>query len=189
MENKENSSENLERLLKLLLSGLLALFDTHFYARVVSKNVLKDVILFFITTLNDKSLEKFEGSELSVQIVNRLLLRVITNSNKTHCLGACIKLLQDLSENSNTSPALLKLVMKCMWKLTHLLPDFISEVNLEAVLLDIHTFYKILPTAFWKAKEDRGPQQTVKALLATLCKLRSSQVCYEYLSSFFPVFH
>jgi hypothetical protein len=176
LENKENSPENLERLLKLLLSGLLTLFDTQCYARVVSRNVLKDVILFFVNTLNDKALEKFEESDLSIQCVNRLLLRVITNSDKTNCLGACIKLLQDLSENSNTSPALLKLVMKCIWKLTHLLPDFINEVKLESVVLDIHTFYKVLPASFWKVRSDRVPQQTVKALLQTLCKLRATQV-------------
>ena len=175
-ENKENSTENLERLLKLLLSGMLTLFDTQFYARVVSRNVLKDVILFFVNTLNDKVLEKFEESELSIQCVNRLLLRVITNSDKTSCLGASIKLLQDLSENSNTSPALLKLVMKCIWKLTHLLPDYISEVKLEVVLVDIHTFYKVLPASFWKARAERVPQQTIKALLQTLCKLRGNQV-------------
>ena len=177
-ENKENSTENLERLLKLLLSGMLTLFDTQFYARVVSRNVLKDVILFFVNTLNDKVLEKFEESELSIQCVNRLLLRVITNSDKTSCLGASIKLLQDLSENSNTSPALLKLVMKCIWKLTHLLPDYISEVKLEVVLVDIHTFYKVLPASFWKAKAERVPQQTIKALLQTLCK----SVSYTHLT-------
>ena len=176
LENKENSQENLERLLKLLLSGLLTLFDTQCYARVVSRNVLKDVILFFVNTLNDKALEKFDESDLSIQCVNRLLLRVITNSDKTNCLSACIKLLQDLSENSNTSPTLLKLVMKCIWKLTHLLPDFINEVKLESVVLDIHTFYKVLPASFWKLRSDRVPQQTVKALLQTLCKLRASQV-------------
>ena len=176
MENKENSTDNLERLLKLLLGGMLTLFDTQCYARVVSRNVLKDVILFFVNTLNDKVLERFEEAELSVQCVNRLLLRVITNTDKTACLGACIKLLQDLSENSNTSPALLKLVMKCIWKLTHLLPDFISEVKLDSVLLDIHTFYKVLPASFWKVRGDRVPQQTIKALLQTLCKLRAAQV-------------
>ena len=69
-----------------------------------------------------------------------------------------------------------KLVMKCIWKLTHLLPDYISEVKLEVVLVDIHTFYKVLPASFWKAKAERVPQQTIKALLQTLCKLRGNQV-------------
>ena len=175
-ENQENDHENLERLLKLLLSGMLSLFDAHCYASVVSRNVLKDIILFFVNALNDKVLEKFEESDLSIQCVNRLLLRVITNSDKTSCLGACIKLLQELCENSNSSQTLLKLVMKCIWKLTHLLPDYINEVKLDMILLDIHTFYKVLPTAFWKARGDRVPQQTMKALLQTLCKLRGNEV-------------
>jgi len=66
--------------------------------------------------------------------------------------------------------------MKCIWKLTHLLPDYISEVKLEVVLVDIHTFYKVLPASFWKAKAERVPQQTIKALLQTLCKLRGNQL-------------
>lgn len=178
MENTENSEENLQRLLKLILSGMMSLFDAQCYARIVSRNVLKDIILYFVNTLNDKVLEEFEDSELSIQCVNRLLLRVITNTDKTNCLGACIKLLQELCENSNSSQTLLKLVMKCVWKLTHLLPDFINEVKLDSLLLDIHTFYKVLPVSFWKARSDRVPQQTVKALLQTLCKLRGNEVSY-----------
>lgn len=176
IENTDNSQENLDRLLKLLLSGMLTLFDAQCYAHVVSRNVLKDIILFFVNALNEKALEKFDESELSIQCVNRLLLRVITNSDKTNCLGACIKLLQELCENPNSSQTLLKLVMKCIWKLTHLLPDFINEVKLDSILLDIHTFYKVLPVGFWKNRSDRVPQQTVKALLQTLCKLRGNEV-------------
>lgn len=176
IENKQNSSDDLERVLKLLLSGMLALFDAQCYASLVSRNVLRDVILYFITVLNDKVLEKFEEPELSIQCVNRLLLRVITNSDKTSCLGACVKLLQELSENLNTSATLIKLVMKCIWKLTHLLPEFIAEVKLDSVVLDIHNFYKVLPASFWRNRSDRVPQQTVKALLQTLCKLRGDEL-------------
>ena len=174
--NKENSPEEIERLLKLLLSGMLALFDAPCYASVVSRNVLKDVILYFTTLISDKTLEKFEESEMSIQCVNRLLLRVITNSDKTSCLGACIKLLQELSENTNSSPTLLKLVMKCCWKSTHLLPDYINEVKLNVLLDDIHQFFRVLPASFWKLRSDRVPQQTMKALLQTLCKLRGNEV-------------
>ncbi|XP_047135598.1 cytoskeleton-associated protein 5 isoform X1 [Hydra vulgaris] len=172
---KENSEEH-ERLLKLLLSGMLSLFDAQCYAGVVSYNVLKDVILYFISVLNDKLLMNFQEPDLSIQCVNRLLLRVITNSNKTSCLCSCIKLLQDMSENENTSTSLIKLVMKCIWKLTHLLPDFINEVRLPAVLLSIHTFYSVLPPSLWRIRTDRVPQQTVKALLQTLCKLRGPEL-------------
>ena len=174
--SKENSSEEIERLLKLLLSGMLALFDAPCYASVVSRNVLKDVILYFTTLISDKTLEKFEKSDMSIQCVNRLLLRVITNSDKTSCLGACIKLLQELSENTNSSPTLLKLVMKCCWKSTHLLPDYINEVKLNILLDDIHQFFRVLPASFWKLRSDRVPQQTMKALLQTLCKLRGNEV-------------
>ena len=176
VQNPKDNSEEHERLLKLLLSGMLSLFDAQCYAGVVSYNVLKDVILYFITVLNDKLLMNFQEPDLSIQCVNRLLLRVITNSNKTSCLCSCVKLLQDMSENENTSTSLIKLVMKCIWKLTHLLPDFVNEVRLPTVLLSIHTFYTVLPPSLWRARTDRVPQQTVKALLQTLCKLRGPEV-------------
>ena len=67
--------------------------------------------------------------QASIQCVNKLLLRVITNSDKTNCLGGTIKLLQELSENVSTAPSIMKLLMKCIWKLTHLLPDYINEVR------------------------------------------------------------
>ena len=176
VENKENSKEDVERLLKHLLSGMLVLFDAKCYSTVVSRNVIKDVISFFITVLSDKIFQKFDETDYSTQCVNKLLLRVITNTDKTNCFGACIKLLQDLSENINTPPSLMRLLMKCVWKLTHLLPDSINDVNLNAILVDIHTFYKVLPPSFWKTRTDRVPQQTMKALLQTLCKLRGNEL-------------
>jgi len=176
LENKDKDMEELERLLKLLISGISAVFDAPCYACVVSRNVLKDVVFYFTTALNEKILEKFTDSELSVLCVNRLLLKLITNTHKTSCMSACIKLLQELSENTNSSPALIKLVCKCIWKLTHLLPEFINEVQLNVITIEIHNFFKILPSSFWKARTDRIPQQSLKALLQTLCKLRSDEL-------------
>lgn len=176
IDNRENSKEDIERLLKLLLSGMLTLFDAKCYSTVVSRSVLKDVIYFFITVLSDKIFEKFEEAEVPTQCVNKLLLRVITNSDKTNCFGGCIKLLQDLSENINTPASVMRLLMKCVWKLTHLLPDFINDVNLRVLIIDIHMFFKVLPPSFWQMRTERLPQQTMKALLQTLCKLRGSEL-------------
>ncbi|XP_065658210.1 cytoskeleton-associated protein 5-like [Hydra vulgaris] len=53
-QNPKDNTEEHEKLLKLLLSGMLLLFDAQCYAGVVSYNVLKDAILYFITVLNDK---------------------------------------------------------------------------------------------------------------------------------------
>ena len=66
MENSDNSREDVERLLKLLLSGMLVLFDTTCYSAVVSRNVLKDVIYFFISVLSDKQLDKLNENSREV---------------------------------------------------------------------------------------------------------------------------
>ena len=79
---------------------MLVLFNEKCYSTVVSRNVLKDLIYFFITVLNDKVLERFGQPDCPIKCVNLLLLRVITNTNKTNSFGACIRLLQEVTNPS-----------------------------------------------------------------------------------------
>lgn len=55
------------------------------------------------------------------------------------------------------------------------MPDFVNELKLDVLVLDLHNFCKALPPSVWKNR-DRAPLQTIKTILTTLEKLRSDLV-------------
>ena len=85
LESKENSQEEIIRLLKYLLNGLMITFTTESLAVAVSKNVLKDVSHFLLNCMYDSKLNALEDSDLVIKTNNIIMLKIIQHSDHTSC--------------------------------------------------------------------------------------------------------
>ena len=85
MENDESSQEEIIRLLKILLGGMMTTFTTKSLASAVSKNVLKDVSLFLLNCMFDSKLKQLEDCEVVLKTINIMMLKIIHNSDHTAC--------------------------------------------------------------------------------------------------------
>ena len=65
---------------------------------------------------------------------------------------------------------------QCLWKVVRSLPKNISEVKVDQILLDIHTFLLTHPDQMWKNRADDTPLRTIKTVLYTLGKLKKHEV-------------
>ena len=74
-------------------------------------------------------------------------------------------------------------LFQCLWKVVRNLPKTISEVKVDQILLDIHTFLLTHPHQMWKNRADDTPLRTIKTVLYTLGKLKKQEVSYVNLSS------
>ena len=77
------------------------------------------------------------------------------------------------------------LSFQCLWKVVRNLPKTISEVKVDQILLDIHTFLLTHPDQMWKNRADDTPLRTIKTILYTLGKLKKQEVCRYNLTSYF----
>jgi len=175
LESTEHSREEVIRLLKYLLNGIVISFTTPSLAKAVSKDVLKDVAGFLLTTTHDSKLTSLEECDTVIKTINILMLKIIQHSDHTSCFWALIKLLMDGIEQ-NQPQKILDLHMKCLWKLARFVPDIIQDLNVDAVLLDIHIFLKKYPSSYWKTKEDQRPMTTITVFLRTLMKLLGAEL-------------
>lgn len=175
MENDESSQEEIIRLLKILLGGMMTTFTTKSLASAVSKNVLKDVSLFLLNCMFDSKLKQLEDCEVVLKTINIMMLKIIHNSDHTACFWALIKLLMDGIEQE-TQQKILDLHLKCLWKLVRLLPDIIKDIRVEAVLLDIHIFLKQYPSSYWQERTDKRPMETIRVVLRTFLRLLGSKI-------------
>ena len=74
-------------------------------------------------------------------------------------------------------------LFQCLWKVVRNLPKTISEVKVDQILLDIHTFLLTHPHQMWKNRADDTPLRTIKTVLYTLGKLKKQEVSNVNLSS------
>ena len=65
---------------------------------------------------------------------------------------------------------------QCLWKVVRSLPKTISDVKVDQILLDIHTFLLTHPDQMWKNRADDTPLRTIKTVLYTLGKLKKQEV-------------
>jgi len=68
------------------------------------------------------------------------------------------------------------LFRQCLWKVVRSLPKNISDVKVDQILLDIHTFLLTHPDQMWKNRADDTPLRTIKTVLYTLGKLKKQEV-------------
>lgn len=74
-------------------------------------------------------------------------------------------------------------LFQCLWKVVRNLPKTISDVKVDQILVDIHTFLLTHPHQMWKNRADDTPLRTIKTVLYTLGKLKKQEVSNVNLSS------
>ncbi|XP_063227944.1 protein mini spindles [Bacillus rossius redtenbacheri] len=158
---------------------LLSFFNNEQLARKVSRDVLKDLVEELITILVEERMEKLDFSEQAIRVINLTVVRAIEKSDHTNATCALITLLHE-AVGSRSSTRFLDLAMKCLWKVIKLLPKWDGEVQYDAVLYEIHRFFKEYPPAMWKKQSSDTPLRTLKTILHTLVKMKGDKI-YGYL--------
>ncbi|XP_022781710.1 cytoskeleton-associated protein 5-like [Stylophora pistillata] len=183
IESNQQPEATVLRLINCLTDTMLGVFSSPALARAVSRSSLKQLMQVLITVLSDDRLAALEDGPQILRAINVLMVKVIEMSDQTYVLGSlikllqdCLKLLQESAGNSLSSPKFLELVMKCLWKVVRNLPKTISEVKVDQILLDIHTFLLTHPDQMWKNRADDTPLRTIKTILYTLGKLKKQEI-------------
>lgn len=69
----------------------------------------------------------------------------------------------------------INLVMKCLWRVIKLMPDWLDELDYDSIFLEVHTFMKDYPISYWKNRQDT-PLRTVKTILHSCVKFKGGSV-------------
>lgn len=83
--------------------------------------------------------------------VNQVLLVLLNGSDPTSLSTALIKMLHDYVGNTTTtgqsphSDKFLELTMKFLWRMSKFMERYISDLNVDTILLESHNFFKSYP--------------------------------------------
>uniref|UniRef100_A0A673Z5G9 Cytoskeleton associated protein 5 n=1 Tax=Salmo trutta TaxID=8032 RepID=A0A673Z5G9_SALTR len=182
--------EDIFKLYSCAIGNMLTLFGVARLAREASMGVLKDLVQGLVTVLLDPRIEESQEGQQLIRSVNMLLRRVFEASDQTNILSALLVLLQDSLLSSAGSPKFSELIMKCLWRLIKFLPDTISSLTLDKILLDVHNFMKLFPKDRLRQLKTDMPHRTLQTLLHTLCRLAGPTVGthtirFPFASSYF----
>uniref|UniRef100_A0A8C7NJC5 TOG domain-containing protein n=1 Tax=Oncorhynchus mykiss TaxID=8022 RepID=A0A8C7NJC5_ONCMY len=163
--------EDIFKLYSCAIGNMLTLFGVARLAREASMGVLKDLVQGLVTVLLDPRIEESQEGQQLIRSVNMLLRRLFETSDQTNILSALLVLLQDSLLSSAGSPKFSELIMKCLWRMIKFLPDTISSLTLDKILLDVHNFMKLFPKDRLRKLKTDMPHRTLQTLLHTLCRL------------------
>uniref|UniRef100_A0A8C7CBE5 Cytoskeleton associated protein 5 n=1 Tax=Oncorhynchus kisutch TaxID=8019 RepID=A0A8C7CBE5_ONCKI len=185
--------EDIFKLYSCAIGNMLTLFGVARLAREASMGVLKDLVQGLVTVLLDPRIEESQEGQQLIRSVNMLLRRLFEASDQTNILSALLVLLQDSLLSSAGSPKFSELIMKCLWRMIKFLPDTISSLTLDKILLDVHNFMKLFPKGRLRKLKTDMPHRTLQTLLHTLCRLAGPTVGthtirFPFASSYFCVY-
>lgn len=89
--------------------------------------------------------------------------------------SALVQLINDCISNE-CSDRHVDLVMKCLWRVIKLMPQWGDEIDYDSVLLEVHNFLKKFPSSWWKTKDVDTPLRTVKTILHSSAKIKGGTI-------------
>ncbi|KAL3267282.1 hypothetical protein HHI36_011413 [Cryptolaemus montrouzieri] len=161
-----------------LLSVMDQFYMNKILGRHISVNVLKDIIHILTTLLVQGNLEKCADGDTYIRVINLHCCKLIERSDHTRIFCALIQLSQDCLR-SDTSPRQTELVMKCLWRVIKLMPQWGSEIQYDQVLGNVLSFFKEFPPSWWKTRPSDTLFRTIKTVVHSSVKIRGSAILQD----------
>ncbi|KAJ3225479.1 Cytoskeleton associated protein 5 [Clydaea vesicula] len=191
------SNPAISRLCKHLVNMLVQLFSNSKLAKLLSRELLHQCVKELINRLLDKNIDKIENSSQLTKAVNVLMVRILESCDRNDTFSVLLEILDTSSQllkdcrpdEISRQSKYVELVMKCLWKLTKIIPQLVQSktLRINQLLLDVHNFLVSSPPNEWKrrATEKLIPQadmplRTIKTILHEFATLLGDNV-FEHL--------
>ncbi|CAN6462652.1 unnamed protein product [Victoria cruziana] len=174
---------------KYVLNTLMQTFQIKRLAYAVKESTLNSLITELLLWLLDERVPLMDDGSQLLKALNVLMLKILDNAERTSSFVVLINLLQPLDASRWPSPSSVEtlparnqkfseLVVKCLIKLTKVLPSTIYDVDLDRILQSIHVYLQELgmEEIRKRAGADDKPLRMVKTVLHELVKLRGTAI-------------
>merc|ERR1719220_1692515 len=180
----DNAASNAKEVMRLFQYLTMVLMSTYHHAeltRSASVSALHDLFHVIISILLEPKMEQLADGAQLLRALNVLTVKIIDRSDHTNITSAIVKLLSDAVANSSMNPKFAETVMKCMWKIIRLLPNWMDDeaaqaLEIDIVLCGLHEFLKTYPPSYWKKQESDAPLRTIKTVLHAMVKVRGDAI-------------
>ncbi|KAJ3077818.1 Microtubule-associated protein, microtubule dynamics during spindle orientation, partial [Quaeritorhiza haematococci] len=191
------TSPNVARLCRHLVNVLVQLFSDANLAKALSQDPLHQCMQELLNRLLDPTLQAMENGSHLVRALNILILRILENCDRNASFSILLEILEQSANATQELPQehltiqikYTELVMKCLWKVTKILPQIVAsgQVRVDKLISDVHKFLSSSPPSEWKKRQSLNvvpqadmPLRTVKTILSELAHALQERV-FDYL--------
>ncbi|XP_048511351.1 protein mini spindles isoform X1 [Athalia rosae] len=154
---------------------ILSFYDSGLLGRNVPALQLKELVDQLIGLLADNKLDRLNEGDAYIRVVNHIVVKVIDHSNHTTIICVLIKLLHGCAQ-SNAPPKYEELVMKCLWKIVKMMPNWAADLDYDTILREVHYFFRDYPTTWWRQRRSDTPLRTVKTVLHSMTRVKGNAI-------------
>ena len=182
MDNAASNAKEVTRLFQYLTMVLMSTYHHADLTKKASAEALHDLFQIIVSILLEPKVEQLSDGAQLLRALNVLTVKIIDRSDHTNISSAIIKLLSDVVANSTVNPKPAETVMKCLWKIIRLLPNWMDDesgsapLDVDLILSDLHDFLRTYPPSYWKKQDSDTPLRTVKTVLHTMVKVRGDAI-------------
>ncbi|XP_045478875.1 protein mini spindles isoform X2 [Harmonia axyridis] len=179
LSSKElDSSPLVLKTYRSILSVINQFYVNKILGRHISISVLKGIIHSFIQLLVQGKLEGCTEGETYIRVINLHCCKIIERSDHTRIFCALIQLSQDCLR-TEASPRQTELVMKCLWRIIKLMPQWGNEIHFDEILTDVLNFFKEFPPCWWKMRPSDTLLRTIKTVVHSSVKIRGNAILQD----------
>jgi cytoskeleton-associated protein 5 len=163
--------------------NILTAIDAFYYNKNFGQQVcvehLKDVVDELIHVLVDGKLENCRNGDAYIRVINLHCVKIIEKSEHTKIICALVKLIHECIRNDSLARHT-DLVMKCLWRVIKLMPNWGEDVDYDSVLFEVHNFLKEFPSTWWKNKPMDTALRTIKTILHSCVKIKGGSIMLHF---------
>ncbi|XP_055712026.1 protein mini spindles isoform X3 [Phlebotomus papatasi] len=157
-----------------LLSSMYSFFNSKQLGKNLSVVTVKNLMSMLLGLMTDQKLAS-GGDGNYMKVLNGICLKILDRTNFTNQNCALIRLLKETCSSTGL-PKFTDLLMKCIWRNVKVIPERSSELDYDAVLLEVHEFMVALPSAWWHQRPSDTPLRTIKTIIHNMAKVKGNAI-------------
>ncbi|GAB0097358.1 protein mini spindles [Sergentomyia squamirostris] len=157
-----------------LLASMFAFFNSKHLGKNLSVINVKQVMSMLLGLMTDQKLASTRDGNYT-KVLNAICLKILDRTNFTNQNCALIRLLKETCSSTGL-PKFTDLLMKCIWRNVKVIPERSSELDYDAVLLEVHEFMVALPSAWWHQRPSDTPMRTIKTVVHNMAKIKGNAI-------------
>ena len=140
MLNVRNASEQMLRVIRGIISCLINALEIKVLCNKVKQENLKGLFKHLADFLTNPGLNTFDEGVQVIRALNLLTAKILESVDKNELFAILLALmLQSTEEGSSTVTT--EIYMKCLWRLTRTLEEYIRFIKINTLLHDVDKFF------------------------------------------------
>jgi len=179
-DHASSDPKEIMRLFQFLTMVLMSTYHHQNLTVQASMHSLHDLAHVILSILLEPAVEELPQGDQLIRALNVLTVKIVERSEHTRVTCAFVRLMKESVANNALAPKYIDLVMKCLWKVIRLLPNWNADLDLDTLMSELHDFLKAYPSTYWRQRQAEDvsdlPIRTVKTVLHSLVKMRGDEV-------------